>query len=209
MATTDYCTLNEFKQYVGLDDTIDDTVIKRAITASSIAVDNFCKTRFGKSFPNTVRVFDTCDTWRVRVDPVVAVTELATDEDRDGTFETVWASTDFQLLPLNAPTAPEPEPSTEIHAIADRSFPRVSSSTSRHGLTRVTGTWGWPAIPIPVTQATLLLVNRAIKRRNSPEGVASFDEFGTIRISARDDPDAVRYLMPYKTTRRRGGWALA
>jgi hypothetical protein len=203
--TTDYCTLTEFKEWVGLDDTIDDAVVRRAITASSIAVDNFCKMSFGQTF--SARLFDTGDAWRVRIDPVVMVNEVATDDDVDGLFETVWVPTDFQLLPLNSST--ESEPYTEIHAIGTRLFPRVASSTSRHGLIRVQGTWGWPTIPVPVKQATLLLANRAVKRRNSPEGVAGFDEFGTIRISSRDDPDAVRYLMPYKTTRRRGGWALA
>jgi hypothetical protein len=207
MATTDYCTLTEFKEWVGLDDTTDDAVIRRAITASSVAVDNFCKTPFGQVFGT--RVLDTSETWRVHTGPVVMVTEVATDDDGDGVFETVWAATDYQLLPLDSAMSVEPEPYTEIHAIGTRTFPRVTGLTGRHGLIRVTGTWGWSTIPTPVKQATLLLTNRAVKRRHSPEGVAGFDEFGTIRISSRDDPDAVRYLIPYKTSHRRGGWAFA
>ena len=60
-----------------------------------------------------------------------------------------------------------------------------------------------------IKQAALLLVNRLVQRRNSPEGIAGFDEIGTIRINPNADPDVVRLLTPYKTTRRRGGWALA
>lgn len=209
MATTDYCTVAEYKtQWVNLTDNIDDALIARAITASSIAVDHFCHTPgFGQQF-NT-RVFDTCETWRVRIDPITVINEVATDDNTDGTFETVWATTDFQPLPLNATSTGELEPYTELHATGNRTFPRVNGTLHRHGLIQVKGIWGWPAVPVPVKQATLLVVNRLVQRRNSPEGVAGFDEVGTVRISAREDPDAVRLLTPYKTTRRRGGWALA
>ncbi len=209
MVATGYCTVDDYKSWVGLSDSIDDATIDRAILAASRGVDNFCHTSFWQTAAATVRVFDTCDTWRVRIDDAVAVTAVATDADANGTFEVVWAAADYQLLPLNPLASADPEPYTEIQAVGTLRFPRRSSVTSRHGLIQVTGTWGWPAVPDAVVQATLLLVNRLIKRRNSPEGVAGFDEFGTIRISTRDDPDAVRYLTPYKTTRRHGGWALA
>lgn len=44
-----------------------------------------------------------------------------------------------------------------------------------------------------VAQATLLLAARLYKRRNSPEGVANWDDLGSIRILARD-PDIERLL---------------
>lgn len=209
MPGASYATVPEYKAWVGLSDTVDDVVVNRALLAASGGVAHFCNTDFGKTAAGTVRLFDTCDPYRVRIGDTVAVTEVATDTARDGTFATVWAATDFQLLPLNPAAAPELEPFTEIHAIGTLTFPRVTSALSRHGLVRVTGTFGWPAIPDAVVQATLLLAARLIKRRGSPEGVAGFDEFGTIRISSRDDPDAVRYLTPYRTMRRAGGWAFA
>jgi hypothetical protein len=195
MATNGYCTVQEFKTWAGLDDAIDDTTIDRAIGAVSRGIDNFTKTRFWRTFPGVNRVFDSCDGRQLDIGDVVAVTQVATDTDNDGVFETVWAASDYQLLPLNPAAAPELEPFTELWAVGSLRFPRP---TSRVGLVQVTGTWGWPAVPLPVYQATLILVHRTIKRRGSPEGVAGFDEFGQIRISTRDDPDAVRYLLPYQ-----------
>lgn len=209
MAELAYASVQDFKDWVGLTDGVDDDTIQAAVLAASRGVDNFCHTNFLKSAAATVRIFDTCDWWRVRIDDAVAVTEVATDPTADGTYDVVWAGTDWQLLPFQPAGAPEAEPFTQIHAIGALTFPRVTGPTMRHGLIRVTGTWGWPAIPDAVVQATLLLANRLVKRRRSPEGVAGFDEFGTVRISSRDDPDAVRYLEPYKTSRRAGGWAFA
>jgi hypothetical protein len=207
VAVNGYITVPEFKAWREVDDTVDDVVIDESITAASRGIDNFCRTRFWKTAAGTSRLFDTGDTQLVRIGDAAAVTAVATDTDGDGVFETVWAATDYQLLPLNPAAAPEPEPYTKIHAVGTLTFPRVT--TGRHGRVQVTGTWGWPSIPSDVRQACLLVTARLVKRRQSPEGVAGFDEFGTIRISNRDDPDAVRYLTPYRTMRRAGGWAIA
>lgn len=197
MATNGYCTVSQFKNnWADLDDTIDDVMIDRAIGAVSRGIDNFTKREFWRTFPGTNRVFDSCDGRQLDIGDAVAVTQVATDTDSDGVFETVWAAADFQLLPLNPAAAPELEPFTNIWAAGTLRFPRP---VSRLGLVQVTGTWGWPAVPEPVYQAALILVHRTIKRRGSPEGIAGgFDDFGVIRISSRDDPDAVRYLLPYQ-----------
>lgn len=201
-----YATLAEFKAWVGLTDAVDDAVISDALAAASAAIDKFCRTHFWQTTAGTNRVFDSCDPWRLRINDAAAVTAVATDKDTDGVYETVWAAGDFQLLPLNPTAGPETLPFTEIRSIGTQTFPQA---TRRLGLVQVTGTWGWPTVPEDVYQATLLTTNRLIKRRRSPEGVAGFDEFGVIRISTRDDPDAVRLLNPYRTNRRVGGWALA
>jgi hypothetical protein len=209
MAVNGYITKPAFKARLPIYDNIDDVVIDESIEAASRGIDNFCKTQFWQTAAGTTRRFDSCDGYRLRIGDATAVTQVATDDDGDGTFETVWASTDWQLLPLNPSAGPEQQPYTELRAIGSLRFPLIASATSRQGLVQVTGTWGWPAIPSPVEEACFLVTNRLMKRHNSPEGVAGFDEFGVIRISSRDDPDAVRYLMPYRSMRRRGGWALA
>jgi hypothetical protein len=99
-------------------------------------------------------------------------------------------------------------PFTEILAVGSLTFP-VASSEMRVGLIQVTGTWGWAAVPEAVAEATRLMTNRLLKRRQSPEGILNSDDFGTIRVSPREDPDAVRLLTPYRTNRRVGGWAFA
>jgi hypothetical protein len=210
VAVNGYVTLPEFKAWVILSDTVDDVVVDAAIGAASRGIDNFCHTRFWQTAAGTtVRLFDSCDGWRVRLGDTVAVTAVATDKNADGTFETAWASTDWQLLPLNPAAAPETRPYTELQAVENLRFPTRGSATTRQGLVQVTGTFGWPAVPAAVKEACLLVTNRLVKRRNTPELVGGFDEFGTIRIGSREDPDAVRLLNPYKTTRRVGGWAIA
>lgn len=201
-----YATAEEFKSWISLADAVDDVTINDALGAASRATDNFCGTHFWQTPAGTNRVFDACDPWRLRINDAAAVTGVATDPNSDGVFETVWAASDFQVLPLNPDAAPETLPFDEVRAVAALTFPRA---TRRVGLIRVTGTWGWPAVPEAVFQAVLLTANRLVKRRGSPEGVAGFDEFGVIRISSRDDPDAVRLLTPYRASRRKGGWPLA
>jgi hypothetical protein len=47
-----------------------------------------------------------------------------------------------------------------------------------------------------VQQAILLLAARLYKRRNSPEGVAGWEDLGAVRIIARD-PDIERLIEQY------------
>lgn len=203
-----YRTVAEFKAWLSppLTDAVDDANIASALLSASHGIDNYCHTHFWQTPAGTTRIFDTCDAWRLRINDAAAVTQVATDSNSDGTYETVWSAGDFQLWPLNPAFGPETQPFTEILAIGTRSFP---FATRRQGLIQVTGTWGWPTIPESVIESTLLITNRLLKRRGSPEGIAGIDEFGTVRISAREDPDVVRLLTPYRANRRVGGWALA
>lgn len=192
----EYTTLDEFKGWIRLSDGQDDIRIQASITAASRAIDNYCGRHFWQTAAGTTRAFDTCNQWELDIDDAVTVTAVATDENADGTFEIVWVASDYQLLPLNPAAAPEPEPFTQIRAVASRTFP-LSNEQRRAGLIQVTATWGWAAIPEAIGEACRLITNRLVKRPGSPEGVAGFDEFGIVRISSRDDPDAVRLIDPY------------
>lgn len=201
-----YETIAGFKRWIILDDSYDDDSIDDALKAASRGIDNYCSTHFWQTSAATARVFDTCDAYRLRINDAAVITEVATDTNSDGTYDTVWAAGDYQLWPLNPDAAPETLPYWQIWAIGGTTFPRA---TRRQGLIRVKGTWGWPAVPEAVIQATRLMTNKLLKRKNSPEGIAGFDDFGTVRISSREDPDVVRYLTPYRANRRQGGWAMA
>src|SRR5262245_50393141 len=121
-----YATVDEFKAWITLTDFVDDAVISDALTAASRAIDKFCKTHFWQTAPGTNRLFDTGDSWFLRINDAAAVTAVATDLDQDGTYETVWAAGDFQLLPLNPDFAPETLPFNQIGAVGTKTFPSAT-----------------------------------------------------------------------------------
>lgn len=63
---------------------------------------------------------------------------------------------------------------------------------------QITARWGWPEVPAAVTQATFIKAARLFQRKDSPQGVAGFGEFGPIRVSTREDPDICQLLMDYQ-----------
>jgi hypothetical protein len=65
------------------------------------------------------------------------------------------------------------------------------------GRVRVTGDWGWPEVPEPIREATVLQAARLVKRRRSPEGVVGLNTFGTVKLG-QIDPDAKRMVKPYR-----------
>ncbi len=67
---------------------------------------------------------------------------------------------------------------------------------------KVTGQFGWPAVPAPISEATTLLASRLFKRaREAPLGVFGLGVDGTtVRIS-RTDPDVAAMIAPYNRGR--------
>lgn len=177
--------------------------LERAINSASRAIDQYCQRHFYPdgtlAVPVARRFASPCGSsldfgaFNDLADDTITVKSDATG---DGTFETTWASTDYELRPLNPTAGPEPRPYTSLAAIGSRTFP-TATSTGRSAQIEITGVWGWPAVPDAVHQACLLLASRIFKRKESPEGVAGFGEFGQIRVRATD-PDVMALLDPYR-----------
>lgn len=53
---------------------------------------------------------------------------------------------------------------------------------------RVTTKWGWPAFPKKIKAAQVLIAARLFRRKDSPEGVAGFNDLGVVRLG-KFDPD--------------------
>lgn len=118
---------------------------------------------------------------------VVSVTAVESDDLGDGVF-VAWNPAEFLVPPASA--GPEARPSRTLEAVAKK-FPlgrRV----------RVTGTWGWPAVPAPVARGTTIQAARLVKRREAPEGILGVNQFGVLRVAGRPDPDVVSLLNPYR-----------
>jgi hypothetical protein len=77
----------------------------------------------------------------------------------------------------------------------------VSANFGEQALVKVTGVWGWPAVPAAISQATILQAARHFKRYDSPLGVAGFGDFGVVRVSRFLDADVQMLVEPYKKMR--------
>ena len=142
-------------------------------------------------------MFEVIDCRRLRLGPfrdLVSITSLKTDEAGDGTFETTWAASDYELGPIDRDTG---RPYTRIDAVASKVFPTYYG-TGRRARVEITGVWGWAAIPVEVKQACLIKATRLLTRMQSPNGIAGLDQFGPVRISRSDDPDVVMLLEPLR-----------
>jgi len=123
---------------------------------------------------------------------------VATDPSGRGVFDTVWASTDFQLLPYNAAAGPEPEPWTALRAVGTKTFPWLLNTwLTRLDRVQITAKWGWPAVPADVTQACLIKAARLFHRKESIQGIAGVSDFGPVRLSKGEDSDVLLLLGPY------------
>jgi hypothetical protein len=212
MAFAPYATRPEFKAWVVLNDTIDDVVMDECLAAASRWIDDYCDRHFwqdGTVGTPVARTFTPCSNGCrcIDIDDLVSVTTLKTDDAGDGTYETTWSASDFQLQPVNRPTG---HPYTQVEAVGSLTFPARTAPGSRANRVEITGVWGWGAIPAPVHTACLIEASKELKRRFSPEGVAGFGEFGLVRISSKPvDPTVEQLLSPYTRTSRTTGVLVA
>lgn len=194
----EYITVAELKAALSLaGESFADPDIARSITAASRAVEDATDRRFWQDADvNQVRYYTPKDAYRLSIDDLVTLTALATDLAGAGTFTQSWtANTDFVIKPLNA--AADGYPYTTVCAQAARSTLYFPVGYLRS--VRVTGRFGWPAVPDPVKQATMMIASRLLKRvREAPFGVAGFGMDGVAVRVARQDPDVVELLAPYE-----------
>jgi hypothetical protein len=195
--TNGYITLAVLKASLGISDTVDDTALEQAVEAASRAIDGHCSRRFWTDSTATARVFYPDTPYVCRVDEFHTTTDLAvkTDTGDDGTYEQTWASSDYQLEPLNGVAdGREGVPYRQVRAVGDYTFP--TTNASNRAPVQVTAKWGWAAVPEPVQQACLLLAAELFKRKDAPFGVAGFGDFGAVRI--REDARVMSMLAPYR-----------
>jgi hypothetical protein len=197
MAT--YATLAELKARLGIGDTVDDNMLTDALNTASREIEQHTRRIFTATTAGTARVFEATDWWQLDFGDfhdLTTLATLATDGDGNGVYETTWASTDYELNPVNGDGYPEARPYETIRAIGTHTFPvPASTGAVRRHLVQVTGTWGWSAVPAAIKETCLLLAAEGFKAKDSPFGVAGVADFGVIRI--RDNALVARKLAPY------------
>jgi hypothetical protein len=140
MATTNcYCTLAELKARAGIGstDTTDDATLKGLLDSVSRFIDSYCLRKF--YVETRTRYFTADNDYQLDVPDLLAVTTLGTDSDGDRTYEDTWASTDYDLMPLNAlyESPARPYTSLEVTPTGSYVFPLVAKGVS------ILGKWGY------------------------------------------------------------------
>ena len=195
--TNGYCTLTQVKAGLRITDSVDDTLLEMAVESASRAIDSYCNRVFYSTGTAVVRYYSPVDSYLCDIDDLVSLTSLYTNSDEtQSSYNILWTSEDRQLEPLNGLADGQPTPFTRIRAIGDYTFQTLNGEAS----VKVTGVFGYSAVPIAITQATVIQASRIYKRLDSPLGIIS-GELGTMRVGTRLDPDVAQLVDGFRKVR--------
>lgn len=193
--TNGYCSLSEVKSALRIVDSLDDSLLEMAVESASRLIDGYAG-RYFYNAGSAVKLFVAQDSAVVFTEDLQSVSKFETDNAADGSF-TEWASTQYQLEPLNGRADGIAMPYSNVRAIDGYVLP----SYNGQALVRVTGVWGWASVPVTVRQACIIQASRIFKRLDSPLGVAGFGDMGLVRVGTRLDPDVEHLVAPYRSMR--------
>ena len=202
--TNGYATRNQVKAAlrISVGDTLDDDLIDNCVGAASRLIDGYCNRKFWQSGTAEARVFQAEDSFYCSIDDIAGTAlTLRSSTQADGTFDLTWKVSDYQLEPLNGNLDGLTWSYDKIRAVGDYLFPTVNANYGEQALVQVTAIFGWPSVPEPITQATIIQASRIFKRYDSPLGVAGFGDLGAIRVSRFLDPDMAQLVEPYRRMR--------
>lgn len=195
-----YASLSQIKSALRIasGDATDDALLEMAVESASRLIDAYC----GRNFINAgtvTRYYSTENPYVVQIDDARAISQVQTSTSLDGVYDTTWTigtaggQGDAQPEPINDYLGGVVWPYTRIRAIGDYTFP-----TGPENSIKVTAVFGWPNIPVTVTQATILQSSRIFTRLQSPLGVAGFGDMGIMRVSRGLDPDVAQLIEGYR-----------
>lgn len=190
--TNGYCTLAEIKAALRITDSVDDTLLELSVESASRMIDGTCERVFYNAGTAT-RVFSSERADLVQIDDCRTITTFETSSNADFVWDTTWTATDYQPEPLNQLVAGQAVPFTRVRVSGDYSIPVASSVAT----VRITGVWGFAAVPTVIKQACIIQGSREYKRLDSPLGVAGFGDLGVLRVSRYLDPDVEMLVRPY------------
>lgn len=182
-APRNYASLPMVKAQLSKESNDDrDDLIELAIRGASRKIDQVTGRRFyadtvatARTFPTAGRVFKGPYGTAIQTDDIASATGLLVESGYGGNYSSLTA---FTAGPDNAISLGRPVTFVQ----ADPSWIFGINSI------RITARWGWPVVPDEVQLATMLLAARLYRRKDSPQGVVSSGDWGSIRVS-RVDPD--------------------
>lgn len=190
--TNGYITLKALKNYLKIDDSVEDQLLEQIIESASRTIDRIANRRFYLDSVATVRQYRQNNQLVLSVDDIGSLTGLVvkTDPDSTGTYQTTLTlNQDYILDPVNAPN--KGRPWTMVTIVGSNGF---SLPVNARPQVEVTAKWGWPSVPDDIEQATYILSSDLYKRKDSIGGVLGLSELGAIRMSpiGRDIANMVR-----------------
>jgi hypothetical protein len=179
--------------------TFADDDIAAAALAASDAVDEMCGRIFSRDdTSDSTRYYRPQSATLILIDDLHSFTSLLSDNDGDYDYERSWVNNlEFILEPNNA--IADGWPWTRIVLNTYRTsagFPYWIPKS-----VKLTGKFGWPAVPDAVVRASQLLANRLLQAVRTPFGIITtgsntLDSMSAVRI-ARTDPFIGPLLAPY------------
>ncbi|MCH8205980.1 MAG: hypothetical protein IH956_03145 [Chloroflexi bacterium] len=181
--TNAYVTVDAIKNSSVLDitGTGDDTRLRTVAEAVSRQVDRYCNRHF-YALAQT-RKFDGDGSQTLLIPDLISIDSsgLKTDDNKDRTFETTWATTDYLLLPSNAdPTGGHDlsRPYTRIEVDVDAGV-RSAFSAGRQTV-QIAGQWGW---------------SRRLERATETANAVADATTTSVTVSSRVDVEAGHTLL--------------
>lgn len=213
--TSWYCSKEELKSRLGIDsfDDKDDYELELVMGTVTDWITRYCGRHFYQI--SEVRTFVPMTVWDLKIDDIVSVTSVDLDYQGDGNYDVHWVEDqDFQLVrfpgsynvhdegiaqPFNMLQVTS---GTNSNPVGGQWLPWIVPFTRRDRV-QITGVWGWEHVPWNVTQAALYIAAEMFKAKDSPFGVAGFEQIGIVKIQA--SPWVVELLRPYKNVRKTVG----
>lgn len=191
-----YATLAEFKGWIDIDDTIEDTEIQQKLDATSRTIDRMCGRRFAVETAAT-KTFWASDPNNLQVPDLISLTSLAVDVNGNGTYSRTLTTANYELLPYMDETG-----AAAVRYDRIRILPTSSIGFYPGHRVRAIGNWGYVvgasnAAPDDVKLACLILTARLWKRRETPLGILGQTDLGTFERIRSEDPDVSMLLKPY------------
>lgn len=160
-----YATPVEYRHQTDKSDSGDDLTLARDLEAVSRYLDRELHRPNGFYQEAGDRIYRLAMPCReLLVDDVVSVSAIAIDSARDGSYAT--AVTGYDLEPFNASSGSEPRPYYVIE--------RMDAYWPAGQRIKVTGVWGWPAVPAAIKDVTIELT--AIWRDESARATGRLNE---------------------------------
>lgn len=155
-------------------------VIESLVEAASRYIDRVTWRRFYTTTNDETRTFTAKSGEVVYTDDIISITTLKTDEDGDRTYETTWATTDYDLLPENT----SPSTYIQVSPLGRYTFP-----SQRKGV-QIVGKFGYSATaPEDIETACQMIVVSLYSNRYGAnvEGAATITGAGVV-ITPKDIP---------------------